>query len=125
VNDSPLLFRQIHPTFVQNGHVISPAFRPTPKDEKRLSVSDGRKISAEESWKRYTETLGFDSHGVLGVTVSECQNMSLSVLDDPQDGQLDHTVIDFSHLDSKGKIDRAAKVLCRFATKRGWLFLPN
>jgi len=125
MNDSPLLLRQIHPSFIQNGHAHYTAFRPTKKDHKRLSVSDGNKISAEEAWKRYTETLGYNSCGVLGVTISECESKSLSVQEDPRDDQPDHMVIDFSHFDSHGKIDKAAKALCQFASNRGWLYFPN
>ena len=122
MTESSLLLRQIHPTFVQNGRVISSAFRPTPKDEKRLSVSDGRRISPEGAWKRFTETLHLDSTGVLGVTFLECESISLPVCEDPKNEQPDHMVIDFTHLDTSGKIDRAAKTLCRFATERDWLY---
>jgi len=124
MSDAPLL-RQIHPTFIQNGHAHYTAFRPTKKDNKRLSVSDGHKISAEEAWKRYTEMRGYKSSGVLGVTISECQSNHLSVREDKQDDQPDHMVIDFSQLESNGKIDKAAKALCQFALGRDWLYRPN
>ena len=122
MSESSLLLRQIHSNFVQNGRVISVAFRPTPKDAKRLSVSDANKISPVDAWKRYTETLGFNSCGVLGVTVFECKNVHLPVLEAPEDNQPDHMVIDFSHLESEGAIRSAAKELCHFATTRGWLY---
>jgi hypothetical protein len=48
VNDSTLLLRQIHPGFFQYGRPSSQAFRPTPKDEKMLSVYDGDMISKAE-----------------------------------------------------------------------------
>ena len=123
MTESSLLLRQIHPHFVQNGRVISLAFRPTPKDSKRLSVSDASKISPEDAWKRYTETFGFHSCGVLGVSVFECENVRLPVLEAPEDDQPDHMVIDFSHLESDGAIRSAAKELCHFAMIRGWLHL--
>jgi len=122
MTEFPLLLRQIHPNFVQNGRVLSPAFRPTPKDGKRLSVSDGRKISPEDAWKRFTETFGFHSCGVLGVTPLECENAHLSVHEAPEDNQPDHMVIDFSHLESEGAIRSAAKELCHAATNRGWQY---
>ena len=122
MNESPLLLRQINPTFIQNGHAHYIAFRPTKKDEKRLSVSDGNKISAQAAWERYTETLGYQSCGVLGVTISESETTGLPVCEAPVDGQPDHMVIDFSHLDSRGKVDHAAKALCHFATVRDWLY---
>jgi hypothetical protein len=52
-----LLLRQIHPGFIQNGRVTSQAFRPTPKDKKKLSVYDGDKIDPEAAYRHYTEEL--------------------------------------------------------------------
>lgn len=49
-----LMLRQIHPNFIQNGRVTSQAFRPTPKDESRLSVDNGDMITPEACWKRFT-----------------------------------------------------------------------
>lgn len=51
-----LLLRQIHPNFVQAGRVISQAFRPTPKDEQRLSVDNGDLIEAKPAWTRFVST---------------------------------------------------------------------
>jgi hypothetical protein len=31
-------------------------------------------------------------------------------------------VVDFTHLESRGKVDNAAKILCHFANARGWLY---
>ncbi|MGL4942470.1 MAG: hypothetical protein ACRC46_04680 [Thermoguttaceae bacterium] len=116
------MWRQIHPVFVQNGRVLSPAFRPTKKDEGRLSVSDGSKISAEDAWKQYSLGLGYDSNGVLGVTHQECEVCKTTVQEAPLEGQPYHMEIDFNALNSSGEIDRAAKMLCRFAVNRGWMF---
>jgi hypothetical protein len=63
VTDETVLFRQIHPIFVQNDRVTSQAFRPTQKDEGKLSVYDGDMISSEDSWKHHTG-LGLESAGV-------------------------------------------------------------
>jgi len=126
VSESPLLLRQIHPNFVQeDGHVMYVAFRPTSKDGKRLSVSDGSKISPEDAWKRYTTILRLASRGVLCVTLSECQSISLPVLEDALDDQPDHMLIDFSHLEGNRKIDGSAKTLRNFASNRGWLYFAN
>ncbi|MCL2306360.1 MAG: hypothetical protein FWC43_13530, partial [Planctomycetaceae bacterium] len=119
MTESLLLFRQVHPAFVQNGHVLYPAFRPTKKDEKRLSVSDGTKITPQAVWERFTVTLGYHSCGVLGVTKLECETCNLSVDEAPVEGQPDHMVIDFTPLSSKGDIDRAAKRLCQVCNQPG------
>lgn len=39
-----LLLRQVNPRWIREGRVTSQVFRPTPKDEKKLSVYDGAKI---------------------------------------------------------------------------------
>jgi hypothetical protein len=63
MNAQTLLLRQIHPSFVQQGRVTSQAFRPTPKDESKLSMYDGDQITPEASWRHYTVTLRFESIG--------------------------------------------------------------
>jgi len=122
VTESLLLLRQINPAFIQNGHVMYLAFRPTKKDEKRLSVSNGSQITPQEAWKRYIEIPGCRSCGVLGVTNFECESCNLPVYEAPVEGQPDHIVIDFTFLTSRSDIDRAAKRLCQHAMDRGWLF---
>ena len=42
MNSKTILLRQIHPIWIQQGRVTSQAFRPTPKDENKLSVFDWR-----------------------------------------------------------------------------------
>ena len=37
-NDSEILFRQIHPSFILDGQICSQPFCPTVKDENKLSV---------------------------------------------------------------------------------------
>ena len=41
MTDETLLLRQVHPSFLQDGVVSSQVFRPTPKDECKLSAYDG------------------------------------------------------------------------------------
>jgi hypothetical protein len=94
VTDETLLLRQIHPNFVQNDRVTSQAFRPTPKDEGKLSVYDGDMISAEDSWKHHTG-VGFGSAGVLGITVRECNAEWLVVCPSP-DVFPEHAHVDFN-----------------------------
>ena len=66
MNDTTLLYRQIHPSFVQDGRVTSQAFRPTPKDQNQLSVYDGDLIGPPAAFEHYTEKLKHASVGVLG-----------------------------------------------------------
>ena len=123
MNSNTVLLRQIHPGFVQQGRVTSQAFRPTPKDEHKLSVYDGDMISAGRSFQHYTATLCFASAGVMGVTVGECNDLTLTVVPDPQPFP-EHVVIDYSAYD-KNVVEKKAKLLKARAESRGWLFLDT
>lgn len=123
-----LLHRQIHPSWVQNNAisaqaflteitVSSLAFLPSEKDKGMLSVYNGEKFTAEESYQHFTKS--FISGGVLSVSVIEVQTEELSVIENntPFDG---HTVIDYTSLESNSKIKKKAQKLRNFAIARGW-----
>lgn len=118
-----LLFRQINPGWLDEGVPTTQGFKPTSKDNARLSIDDGSLITAEDSCKKYTECLGLKSVGVLAVTVDECNQHYLPIVPDPQPCQPSHAIIDFSNL-SRGQIARKAKYLKSFATQRGWQYQP-
>ena len=120
MNPETLLYRQIHPSFVQNGRPTSQAFKPTSKDDHKLSAYDGDKIQPKASWEHYTSTLGLSSTGVMAVTKSECETYSL-VIDPDGIPYPEHCSIDFSGL-TKSAADKAAKNLANFAVSRGWLY---
>lgn len=115
-----LLWRQIHPSFLSANEPSSQAFRPTPKDHDRLSFDCGELISAEGAWRRYTETRGLQSTGVLGVKVEECQEQQLTaVLDGIPDPE--HVSVDFSGK-SQSQRKTISKLLRDQAVARGWQF---
>lgn len=120
MDNKTVLLRQIHPSFVQQGRVTSQAFRPTPKDQNRLSVYDGDQIAANMAFQHYTEKLGYNSIGVMAVTQGECSEVQLPVLADPGPFK-EHAVIDFANLE-KRQIEFKAKQLRSMAKSRGWLF---
>jgi hypothetical protein len=122
VNSETLLLRQIHPGFVQNGRPTSQAFRPTPKDENQLSVYNGALIAPKASWHHYTETLSFESAGVMALSHAECLGERLHVIEDKVPFP-EHCSIDFSGL-KKSEVDKTSKKLAAFAKARDWLFLP-
>lgn len=123
MNRDALLFRQIHPNFIdRGGRVTSQAFKPSPKDNSRLSVYDGDQITAEESWRHYVHELGYASTGVMAVTVAECHDHDLRPEHDP-DPFPEHAVIDFGGL-SKKYIRSTAKKLAARANRRGWQYGP-
>jgi hypothetical protein len=134
MENSTLLHRQIHPSFVIND-IVSPlafsetglvvssgAFTPTEKDDDKLSVYNGDKFSAKESYEHYT--ISHSSHGVLSVTVGEVVSISpLSATEDndPFDG---HSYIDFSSVVSKNQKTKKAGKLRDIAVSRGWTYKP-
>ena len=120
MNAETMLFRQINPSFIQNGRVSSAALRPTPKDEKQLSVYDGDRITPKESYEHFTETLHCHSIGVLAVTVNECEGNSLSVLEDYTTFP-SHALIDFT-TKSNSETRKIAEHLRDSALTRGWVY---
>lgn len=120
MNDQTKLLRQVHPSFIQNGNVTSQVFRPTPKDDAKLSFYDGDQIDPKASHKHFTAGTNYKSCGVLGVTVRECAELTLSVEPDPEEFP-EHVLVDYSSL-SKKQSERAAKILRAKAEDRGWLY---
>ena len=118
--DATIVYRQIHPSFVQAGFPTSQAFRPTPKDESKLSVYDGDQITAENAFQHYINDLNLSSVGVMGLTVSECLEESLTVCSDPEPFR-EHAVIDFSGVSNKDCRNKSKKLQVK-AVLRGWLY---
>ena len=115
-----LLLRQVSPSWVQAGRITSQVFKPTPKDQKRLSVYDGDQVSAQDSWAHYTEELGHTSVGVMAVTVGECEAHGLPAEPDPKPFP-EHVLIKFDDC-SNPQIEKKAKHLKKFAETRGWQY---
>jgi len=105
---------------VQLGRVSSQAFRPTPKDEKYLSVYDGDLIQPQASWEHFSQSSGQSSVGVMAVTCGECSELHLDVIADGVPFPA-HCFIDFS-LQSRSEIEKKAKILTALARQRGRLF---
>ncbi|WP_300486312.1 hypothetical protein [Flavobacterium sp.] len=124
-----LLHRQIHPSWIQNNFIseqafltendiASLAFTPSEKDHKKLSVYNGEKFSAQDSFNHYTQN--YSSAGVLSVTFAEVSAIkNLNAYEDnmPFDG---HAVIDYSNIETPSQIRKSAKKLKNIAVKRGW-----
>jgi hypothetical protein len=119
MNDATIVYRQIHPSFVQAGFATSVAFRPMPKDESKLSVYDGDLITPENAFQHYVNELGLASDGVMGLAVAECTTASLAVCSDPEPFP-EHALIDFSGLSDK-ECRTKSKILRERAVQRGWL----
>jgi len=135
MEDKSLLHRQIHPSFVVNDVVSnqafiesklivsSGAFNPTEKDKDKLSVYNGEKFSAKDSYDHYTTH--FTSYGVLSVSVEEVKSISpLSSIEDnyPFDG---HCYVDFTSGLSKNQRIKKAGKLRDIAVSRNWTYKPE
>lgn len=116
-----MLLRQVSPSWVQAGRITSQVFKPTPKDEKRLSAYDGDQVSPADSWTHYKQSLGYESVGVVAVTVGECEKYELPAVADPKPFP-EHVVIKFDGCDSNSQIEKKAKHLKKAAETRGWQY---
>jgi hypothetical protein len=114
-----LLLRQIHPDWIVDGRVTSQAFKPTKKDEGRVSTEDGDRTTAEDSYNRYIQN--YDSDGVMAVTVQECTDLQLPILSEPNKHSEYHTVIDYGR-STRRQIKDNAGILTAHARRRGWLY---
>ena len=119
-----LLFRQIHPSWIQAGFATSQAFRPTPKDESKLSGYDGDRITVVAAFLHYTTVWKLSSAGATAVTIDECLQEGLPTTADPLPDCPEHAVIDFSGFSDKECI-RKIKNLQAKASTRGWLHLAS
>ena len=128
-DDEELLFRQVHPSFVRDGRPSSQAFRPTAKDEGKLSVARGSLTTAAGAFELHTTGLGLPSDGTWAVTVGECREQVLNVVPDPLTSPPEkvadpaHALVDFTpHSKSQGEAKGAR--LARKAVERGRLHPP-
>lgn len=118
-----LLLRQVHPSWFKEGHVLSIAFRPFPKDEGLLSAYDGDRIQPEPSWVHYTQKLGYASAGVWAVAVAEADACELPSHPAPLPNFPEHAVVDFTQHSEKQQKAKS-KILAAKAEARGCLFAP-
>ena len=127
-----LFYRQVNPSWLAEGVPSSQAFGPTPKDKDKLSVDDASLVSAEGSWRHFTEKLGLQSVGTWAVSLGEVEETSdLTVTaspkvlaEDPAKDNPAHCDVDFSQVSSKGQKKRKAQHLAIKATARGCLYAP-
>lgn len=122
MDDQTQLLRQVHPSFVQDGKITSQVFRPTPKDDKKLSSYDGDLITPEASYAHFIASADCRSAGVISITAAECLALDLPTVADPEEFP-EHVLIDFSKFEKK-EIEKKAKILRANAEARDWLYKP-
>jgi len=122
-----LLLRQVHGSFVREGRPSSQAFRPTKKDDKKLSVSRGALVTAAQAFELHTVGKKLTSAGTWAVTVGECSVEGLPSYADPivatetEVADSAHAIVDFSGVTSNGQLEAKATRLARIASARGRL----
>ena len=79
LDDDEVMFRQIHPSSLQNGEPASDRFRPYASDGHLMSVDRSALITAEQSHSLYTST-GRKSAAVFGVSVREFGDEAIDCL---------------------------------------------
>lgn len=120
-----LQFRQIHPSWVDEGHPTRQAFSPSTKDAGCLSLDRSAAIDARQSHENYT-SLGLKSEAVYGIEVGEFAEMPYPVecyaspIEEADQWNPHHSHADFNNLT---KAERKAKIteLRRIAIGRGKL----
>lgn len=80
-----VLFRQIHPSCIQNGEPASDRFKPQPNDQGFMSVDRSSLTTAQASFETYLKG-GRQSAAVYGVSVGEFQDENIACQSDPIDG---------------------------------------
>lgn len=127
-NGTEILFRQIHPSCIQDGEPSSDRFRPSERDENMLSVDRGNTTTAAASHTLYTSG-GLESAAVFGLSVDEFAGEQIPCVEDPiEESEVSqanphHALADYSaHQPNKHK--NIAKRLKRRAVERGQLYPP-
>ena len=128
-DEAEVLYRQIHPNFMQDGQPSSDRFRPSELDEGQLSLDRASMTTPADSHGLYTEN-GYASAAVFGVSVGEFGAESINCLSDPlkatekQKANPAHALADYNGHEAK-KHKTIAKRLKQKAVARGQLHPPK
>lgn len=120
-----VLFRQVHPSFIDGGQPSSQTFTPTPKDEGKLSVDRSSLTSAAASHALFVGD-GNTSDAVYGVSVGEFGAEALTCVSDPlqasatQSANIAHAYADYTPHSSNAQKTKAKRLKIK-AIARGKL----
>lgn len=123
-NEVAALYRQVHPSWRVNGLITSQAFKPTSKDNGKLSVVVSTAMTAKMAYIYHTQQ-ELDSVGTYQVTVGEVRDCGLRSVDDSAlpSSFLGHAYIDYRGASNK-EIERSSKELRTRAMMHGIQFDP-
>lgn len=88
-----------------------------------LSVDDGDRVTAQDSWQRHCAKPDCKSAGVWACIVQDASDCDLPVIEDPVEDNADHVLVDFRAFPEKQQKAKA-KLLSIAANARGCLFKP-
>lgn len=120
-----ILFRQIHPSFYQDGVPSKSRFMPQSNDNGLMSVDRGALTTPAASHAAYLAT-GKQSAAVFGVSVEEFAGEALPCVEDAveaKDGKLAnpyHALVDYTSFDEKARRLISMRLWAK-ATARGRL----
>ncbi len=124
-NPEELVWRNVNPGFIESGVVSSQAFRPTPKDQRKMSGARENKVSAEKHFHEFTNDLGRESAGVWAVSVGEANAQGVRCVYDaessnrpPDPCPAGHTYFDFQPHGNNAQ-RRIGRTLSENAQQRG------
>lgn len=116
-----MLFRQVHPTWLDDGVPSSQAFVPTPKDKGQLSIARGSLTTAEDAYKHYTTVRNLSSAGTWAIRVGDAIGVGLQSFNDRQPDTPAHGFIDFRGL-SRRDAKKKGVILAARAREGGRLY---
>lgn len=125
------LWRNIPQGFIDDGRITSQAFRPTRKDDRRLSVAQESVVSAADHYRQMTADFGIQSVGVWAVMVEEAIATGARVVDDrsgedpPDPCPIGHAYVDFRDCTTNSRVAKRAGQLRDRAVDRGPVFAPT
>ncbi|MFJ4171081.1 hypothetical protein ACIPY3_16365 [Paenarthrobacter sp. NPDC089714] len=120
LRDDELLHRQVHPNFLKgDGTLMSSAFKPTPKDESKLSTTRDDLLDAAASYAWYQDAVG-ESAGTWSVSNQEAASAEVEVIVDGGQGELHEAHVSLSFEGkTRSQSERTARQLRDCATTRG------
>ena len=100
--------------------MTSQAFKPMPKDKRRLSCYDGDRMSAKQAFNHFIER-NCKSVGVMAVLAGECKELALPV--DADGFQFpEHVSVVFPEELSESQVAKKARSLKKLAIARDWMY---
>lgn len=123
-NEEEYLYRMIHSSWIDQGNVMSVAFKPSRKDNNKLSTFRSSKINPKEAYENHIKNVNNNYQGVLANTIKEVKSdQSLPLIDDEEEHGKGHVSVDFESL-SNGQKNKVSRKLRDYAFERSWQYKP-